>query len=70
MAKQWEERQISLGGTIIAGVVTLVIGFFVGIGWNHIAPNILPYLGFRSNASNDWSALDEVYNTLIANYDG
>lgn len=70
MAKQWEERQVSLGGAIIAGVVTLVVGFFVGVGWNHIAPSILPYLGFRSNASNDWSALDEVYNSLIANYDG
>ncbi len=72
MAKQWEEKQVSLGGAIITGVITLVVGFFIGTGWNKIAPNILPYLGINSHStvSNDWSALDEVYNTLAANFDG
>ncbi len=31
MAKQWEEKQVSLGGAIITAVATLVVGFFVGI---------------------------------------
>ncbi len=68
--KHWEEKQVSLGGTIIATVVTLVIGFFLGTGWTRIAPNILPYLGFHTSSTNDWSALDEVYSSLTTNYDG
>lgn len=72
MAKQWEEKQVSLGGAIITGVITLVVGFFIGSSWHKISPNILPYLGITSHSStsNDWSALDEVYNTLAANFDG
>lgn len=70
MTKQWEEKQVSLGGAIIGVVITLVVGFFLGINWNKFAPNFLPYLGFKTTATNDWSALDEVYNTLAANYDG
>lgn len=72
MAKQWDEKQVSLGGAIITAVATLVVGFFVGTGWNKIAPNVLPYLGINthSSVSNDWSALDEVYNTLTANFEG
>ncbi len=72
MSKQWEEKQVSLGATIIAGVVTLALGFFVGINWHNIAPNVLPYLGIRdkTTSSYDWSALDEVYFALKNNYDG
>lgn len=72
MSKHWEEKQVSLGGTIIATVITLIIGFFIGSNWAKIAPNVLPYLGVRTSSvgSYDWSALDEVYSTLRANYDG
>lgn len=70
MKKTWEEKQVSLGGAIVVGVVTLVLGFIVGGAWNNIAPNILPYLGFRTSSSNDWSALNEVYSALVTNYDG
>lgn len=72
MSKQWEEKQVSLGATIVAGVVTLILGFFIGINWHNIAPNVLPYLGIRSNTtgSYDWSDLDEVYYALKNNYDG
>lgn len=70
MAKQWEEKQISLGSTIIVSVVTLILGFFVGTNWDQIAANFLPYLGVNTTPVNDWSALDEVYNSLVANYDG
>lgn len=71
MTEKWEERKVSLGGAIIAGAVTLVIGLIIGINWNTISANFLPYLGFRTNAThNDWSELDEVYATLAANYDG
>ncbi len=70
MVKQLEERKVSLGGAIIAGVVALVFGIFVGMNWTNFAPNILPYLGIRTQNANDWSSLDEVYNTLAENYDG
>lgn len=72
MAKQWEEKQVSLGGAIITGVITLVVGFFIGSSWSKIAPNILPYLGINTHSysTNDWSALDEVYGTLATYFDG
>lgn len=70
MSKKWEERQVSLGGAIIAGTVTLIIGLFVGLNWNSFAESFLPYLGFKTKVTSDWSALDEVYSTLVNNYDG
>lgn len=70
MTKNWEEKQVKLGGAIIASVITLALGVCIGAFWQKIAPNILPYLGFQTSASNDWSALNEVYNTLAAHYDG
>lgn len=70
MTEKWEERKVSLGGAIIAGVATLAIGLVIGLNWNSFAAKFLPYLGFRSVARNDWSELDEVYNTLNAYYDG
>lgn len=70
MSKKWEERQVSLGGAIITGVVTLAIGILVGLNWTNFASTFLPYLGIKSKVTNDWSALDEVYSTLVNNYDG
>lgn len=70
MAKKWEELQISLGGTVIASVATLIIGFFLGVNWSNLAPKFLPYLGVRTHVTNDWSELDDVYNMLVSNYDG
>jgi len=70
MAKKWEERQVSLGGTIIAAVATLVVGFFLGMNWTSLAPKFLPYLGINTHITNDWSELDDVYSALVSNYDG
>lgn len=70
MAKKWEERKVSLGGTIVAVVATLVVGFFLGTSWSSLAPKFLPYLGVRTHIANDWSELDDVYDMLISNYDG
>lgn len=70
MSKQWEEKRISLGGSIIAGVIMLAIGFITGLNWSGVSSNILPYLGFKTSNINDWSSLDDVYTTLKANYDG
>ena len=65
-----ETRKITLGNAIVISAVTLVIGVFVGINWNNVLSNFLPYLGFKTNASTDWSALDEVYSELSLKYDG
>lgn len=65
-----ETRKVTLGGAIVISAVTLVVGVFIGINWNKVSSSFLPYLGFKSSASNDWSALDEVYNELNAKYDG
>lgn len=70
MTKQWEEKRVSLGGAIIGAVVTLAIGVFIGLNWNQVAANFLPYLGFQTTPTNDWTDLDEVYSALVANYDG
>lgn len=67
---KWDEKRVSLGGAIIGCVVTLVIGTFLGIGWNKFSNNFLPYLGVSSRTVNDWSALDEIYSNLSVYYDG
>ncbi len=65
---EWKESKINLGGAIIACAITLIIGFFVGKNWS----NYSVYLGGSSKKETtaDWSALNEVYSTLIKNYDG
>lgn len=67
---KWDEKRVSLGGAIIGSVITLVIGVFVGTGWNQLSNQFLPYLGVKTKSTNDWSALDEVYTNLSAYYDG
>lgn len=71
MSKNWEARKINLGGAIIGATVTLAIGFFVGLNWQNFSSQFLPYLGFsQRHTNNNWSALDEVYDALISQYDG
>ncbi len=71
MGTKWEVKKITLGNAIIGGVVALVVGVLVGLGWHKYAPNFLPYLGFDAPAAtHDWSSLDEVYAELVTNYDG
>lgn len=73
MEKQVESKpkKINLTSGIIASSITLVVGIFLGFACNYYAP----YLGLSTTDSNystsqDWSALNEVYNKLAANYDG
>lgn len=71
MSTTWEEKRVSLGGAIIGGAITLIVGVFIGLNWHNFAGYILPYFGNNSSyASHDWSSLDEVYAALSANYDG
>lgn len=65
-----ETRKVNLGSAIVVVGITLVVGILIGISWNNIASNFLPYLGFKVNSANDWTALDEVYGELSRKYDG
>lgn len=70
MSEKWEERKVSLGGAIVAAVATLAIGIGIGIFWDTLSANFLPYLGFKTTVKTDWSELDEVYSALASNYNG
>ncbi|MBQ6393952.1 S41 family peptidase [Candidatus Saccharibacteria bacterium] len=70
--QEWKERKVGLGGAIVCAAITLVAGIGIGIGWNTLKDSFLPYLGFGNNNSSsiDWSPLNEVYSSLVSNYDG
>lgn len=64
-------KKINLTSGIIASSITFIVGVFIGFACNYYAP----YLGLSSGETNyetstDWSALNEVYGKLAANYDG
>ena len=69
MAKvDWKAKKVNLSGAIIGATITLVIGVIVGLSWNNYAP----YLGGKISGSSNlsWNELNEVYGTLVRNYDG
>lgn len=65
---EWKAKQVKLGSAIVATAVTFIVGIFLGINFNNFAP----YLGGKLSSSNqvNWNELDEVYSTLVTNYDG
>ncbi|MBR3180857.1 PDZ domain-containing protein, partial [Candidatus Saccharibacteria bacterium] len=69
MAKtEWKEQKVKLGGAVICATITFVIGIVIGTKWD----SYKPYLGGKISSNNtiSWSELNEVYNTLVTNYDG
>ncbi|MBR2587062.1 S41 family peptidase [Candidatus Saccharibacteria bacterium] len=64
----WKAKQVKLGNSVIGATVTLVIGLVLGLSWSAYAP----YLGGKvsGGANISWNELNEVYNSLVANYDG
>ena len=64
----WKAKKVKLGSAIVGATITLVIGIFIGNSWNTYAP----YLGgkFTQKTSVYWNELNEVYDTLMSNYDG
>ena len=65
---EWKEKKVKLGGAVIASAIMLVIGVVLGIKFNDYSP----YLGGKTAANTNisWSELNEVYSTLVRNYDG
>lgn len=69
MAKvDWKAKQVKLASSIVGAFITLIIGIVIGVSWNNYAPYLGGKLSGNSNIS--WNELNEVYNSLVSNYDG
>ena len=68
--KNWSDKRVSLGNVIIIAAVFAVAGGLVGYFIKNILPSYAPYFGFKVDKTNDWSALNEVYNKLTSTYNG
>ena len=66
---EWKEKRISLGNAIIMSAVLAAVGVLIGINWNSWLSGFAPYLGIDAE-TNDWSALNEVYDKLTGTYNG
>jgi len=64
----WKAKRVKLASSIVGAFITFVIGIIIGANWENYAP----YLGGKvsSNANISWNELNEVYNSLVTNYDG
>ncbi len=64
-------RKVNLTTTIIIGAISLAVGLGLGINWEDITTNFIPYLGGKKAAQKiDFSSLNTVYQRLAENYDG
>ncbi len=65
---EWKAKKVKLGSAIVGATIALIIGIVIGNNWNTYAP----YLGSKisSTANISWNELNEVYNSLVNNYDG
>lgn len=70
MKQEWKEKKVSLGSSIVVGVVLAIIGGVVGANWDNFSRGFGPYFGVETQSSMDWTALDEVYDTLTSSYNG
>ncbi len=65
-------EDVTLGTAVFGCVITLIIGFAIGLNWTGIWDNFKPFLGFKSNSSDslNLSSVQNLYRTLKDNYDG
>ena len=64
--------EVKVGTAVAGGLLTLIIGFVVGLNWNNFFPGFKSYLGFKSSSveSIDLSEVNNLYSVLKENYDG
>lgn len=64
--------EVTLGTTVVGCIITLIVGFYVGLNWDGIFEGFKPYLGFKKSAgeSLDLKPVQNLYNVLKENYDG
>ena len=69
---EFKEKKVSLGNAIIIGGVLAILGGVIGANWNNWFGGFGQYLGggTSTNSSVNWSSLNEVYNKLVATYNG
>ncbi len=70
MTEKPKVRKITSASAVVISVITLILGFCIGLFWSNHGSSFLPYLGFKASASSDWSELNEVYEALSSKYDG
>lgn len=65
-------EDVTLGTAVFGCVITLIIGFAIGLNWTGIWDNFKPFLGFKSSSSDslNLSSVQNLYRTLKDNYDG
>lgn len=69
---EWKASKVNLSSAIVGAGVALVLGLLVGLNWKTFAT----YLGLeklpigQSTSSEDFSALNEVYDKIKSEYDG
>jgi carboxyl-terminal processing protease len=64
--------EVTLGTTVIGCLITLIIGFYVGVNWDSIFSKFKPYLGFKTSTAEsiDMKPVQNLYASLKDNYDG
>ncbi len=68
-----QTRKVNLGSAIIISAVTMIVGIIIGTQWDKFTAQFLPYLTtgkIATTVTPDWSALDEVYESVSLYYDG
>ncbi len=65
-----EERKVNLSTTIITSAVTLAIGLLIGINFETLSGQANSLLGGKVADSIDFSSLNDVYESLVDNFDG
>ncbi len=63
---------VSISTTVAGCIITLILGFVVGLNWENIFENFKPYLGFKKTTSDalDLKPVQNLYSVLVENYDG
>ena len=67
---EWKEKKTSLGSALIVSVIALVAGLALGSGGSSFLNGFSSYLGLEQARGVDWSPLNEVYDNLVAHYNG